>query len=217
MGQIKRDCPHCFTKNSAFVVFGEVQRSQQLQFTVAFYCAGCSGGRVAIIRQDGSGKSPLNYPGDLDAAHIFVILEEYPIIETHEAPRHLPDSINGFFLQAARSLEGRNYDAAGMMCRKVLDIAVKRLKPDASGKLFQRIESLAQEGLITVDLKDWAHIIRDDGNDAAHEEEPTTPAKAKELLDFTELFLMYTFTMPGMVGERKQPRDEEGNIVEPAS
>ncbi len=90
-----------------------------------------------------------------------------------------------------------------MMSRKVLEIAVKTLNPSGSGKLYKRIEQLYDLGKITDDLKDWAHIIRDDGNEAAHEEEPVSPEFADELFFFVKLFLMYTFTMPGMVQEKK--------------
>jgi hypothetical protein len=38
---------------------------------------------------------------------------------------------------------------------------------------------------------------------AAHEEKPVAPEFAEELLSFTELFLMYTFTMPGMIKAKK--------------
>ena len=90
-----------------------------------------------------------------------------------------------------------------MMSRKVLEASVKVLNPDSKGVLYKRIEKLYELGKITDDLKKWAHIIRDDGNEATHEDEPTTVGFATELFAFSELFLMYTFTMPGMVEERR--------------
>ena len=90
-----------------------------------------------------------------------------------------------------------------MMSRKVLEVAVKALDPKGEGSLYKRIENLAKKNLITPDIKDWAHIIRDDGNTAAHEEEPVTKEFAQELLSFAEMFLMYTFTMPNMIKERR--------------
>ena len=96
-----------------------------------------------------------------------------------------------------------NLDASSIMSRKVLEVAVKKLAPEANGNLYQRIESLAEAGLITQELRDWAHIIRGDGNEAAHEEEPVSVEFATELLSFSEMFLMYTFTMPGMISSKR--------------
>ena len=209
MGQLKRDCPHCHTKNSAFMAFGEKQQIDSELWTTALFCSGCYGGMTAIIEMQ-AGQTPLGYPGDIDQNPNLMIQAEYPRHEPKEAPRHLPANIESYFLQATRSLEGKNFDASGVMSRKALDTATRKLKPDAKGNLYKRIEALAAVNLITPDLKNWAHIIRDDGNDAAHEEEPTTQDFAQELLDFTELFLMYTFTMPGMVKDRQQDDSNEG-------
>lgn len=208
MGQIKRDCPHCYTKNSAFHAYGErVHPNNQHLYTVALYCGGCYEGISAEVHY-GGGPSPVAYPGDIDASKLLNIVKTYPIPDEQGAPQHLPPNIESFFLQACRSLEGKAYDASGMMARKALEAAVKKIKPDGKGNLYSRIEVLETEHLITPDLKDWAHIIRDDGNVAAHEEEPMSLESAKELLDFTELFLMYTFTMPGMVNAKKRVDNE---------
>lgn len=51
-------------------------------------------------------------------------------------------------------------------------------------------------------MQEWAHAIRLDGNEAAHEEEPFDKETCEALKSFTELFLMYAFTLPGMLAER---------------
>jgi len=76
-----------------------------------------------------------------------------------------------------------------------------------NNQYFRTIKSLESDGLITGDLKDWAHIIREDGNESAHEEEPVTREFAEEIISFTELFLLYVFTMPGMVKAKKPEHD----------
>ena len=58
-------------------------------------------------------------------------------------------------------------------------------------------------------MKDWAHAVRLDGNDAVHEEQPFGEDDAKQLASFTEIFLLYAFTLPGMLEVRK-------NKAEPA-
>lgn len=171
-------------------------------YLTAFQCGNCHGGyfaRIVFL----NGHRPHDFSGDIERASGLGVIEEYPKPQSIEAPQYLPDNLQSFFVQAAHGLNDGNLDASAMMSRKVLEVAVKRLNPSGSGNLYRRIEKLHELGLITDDLKDWAHIIRDDGNEAAHEEEPVSSDFADELLSFTELFLMYTFTMPEMVKSKK--------------
>jgi len=88
-----------------------------------------------------------------------------------------------------------------MMFRKVIDVATKELGA-TKGKLQPRIDELAAKHAITPAMQEWAHAIRLDGNEAAHEEEPFDKETCEALKSFTELFLMYAFTLPGMLKER---------------
>nr|WP_275348127.1 DUF4145 domain-containing protein [Xenorhabdus bovienii] len=69
-------------------------------------------------------------------------------------------------------------------------------------------------GTLTSDMAEWAHIIRLDGNESVHTDEEFTEQKAKSILDFAEMFLMYAFTLPGMVKARRA--QEEGDKLEPS-
>jgi hypothetical protein len=95
--------------------------------------------------------------------------------------------------------------------RKALDVAtrhlIRALNPgdlDAviARVLKQRIDWLHDKGKLTEDLKAWAHLMRDEGHDAAHEEDPYTPDEAEDLRDLTEVFLMHVFTIPGKIAEK---------------
>jgi hypothetical protein len=90
-------------------------------------------------------------------------------------------------------------------CSVNLDTALRRLDPSGKGTLQQRIDHLPAELSITPAMKEWAHQIRELGNDAAHEEDPFTEDEARALHAFSELFLTYTFTLPGMFAARKSP------------
>ena len=92
-------------------------------------------------------------------------------------------------------------EAAAMMFRKTLEVALKRIRPDDNGTLKTRIDIAANAGAITKDLAEWAHRIRLDGNEAAHEEEPFSSDEVGALHRFTELVLMYLFSLPGMLKE----------------
>jgi len=208
MGQLKRDCPHCHTTNTAFIAYGEFNHPGTQVFTVGLYCAGCYRGIIAEI-QNTAGHTPCAYNGDIDSNVHHSVKNWYPQPEETIAPESLPANLKTFFLQAANNIKSNNYDASSMMSRKTLEIAIKIIAPELTGNLYNRIEKLAENNLITPDLKDWAHIIRDDGNTAAHEEEPMSSETATELLSFVEMFLMYTFTMPGLVATKRHDVDEE--------
>ena len=78
-------------------------------------------------------------------------------------------------------------------------MATKSLAPDKKKmKLHQRIAHLEKEGKITAELRGLADCIRDDGNEATHEEE-FDETKTAQLREFTRLFLLYTFSLPKFV------------------
>ena len=104
---------------------------------------------------------------------------------------------------------GNAAESAGMMFRKTLEIALKTIRPTDTGSLKTRIDNAADAGAITKDLAEWAHRIRLDGNEAAHEEEPFSSAEIQELQRFTELVLLYMFTLPGMLKAWSEQKDEE--------
>ena len=89
------------------------------------------------------------------------------------------------------------------MFRKSLDIGLKRINPAGKGSLEKRIDNLPESTGITAAMKEWAHQIRHLGNDAAHEDDPFSPEEANALQSFTELFLTYAFTLPGMLAARR--------------
>lgn len=208
MGQLTRDCPHCHVKSVSFTSYAQHAKANTRVFVTAFYCGSCFGGLIAEIEASTS-PAPHDVRGDIALSTNCIIRKQYPLAHATTSPKHLPVNIEKFFLQAANSLKSGNLDASSMMSRKVLEVSVKALNPDGNGSLYSRIEQLADSGKITEELKDWAHIIRDDGNEAAHEEEPVTAEFTEEILSFAEMFLMYTFTMPGMVASRRHEEVSE--------
>lgn len=113
------------------------------------------------------------------------------------------------YREATNSLRHKNFTSAGMMFRKVLQRATTELGPDTGKykekKLKARIKSLADQQLITPAMAEWADFLRDEGNEATHEEEEEfTQEQARQMKDFTELFLIYAFTLPADVVEARK-------------
>lgn len=203
MSFINATCPHCHTENVSFKSVCEYRNTNEPDiYTVFFVCGHCERGLVADIIAYTS-PTPHQYGAGLENYGNHKIISIYPMPISPEAPQYIPDNIKNFFLQALLSLRHGNFDSSAMTSRKVLEIATKFINPDFKGKLFDRIEELEKNGRITSSIKNWAHSIRLDGNEAAHDEKPTTQESAKELLDFVEMFLIYCFTLPGMLKARK--------------
>lgn len=123
-------------------------------------------------------------------------------------PNHVPEKIKIAFDEASICYSNACYIACASMLRLCLDITTKELlqefitsntdenqKPKNAemDKLYNRINFLIDKFLIPSDLRDFAHQIRLDGNDAAHDGS-TAQVEAEDLMDFSILLLERIFT-----------------------
>ena len=122
-------------------------------------------------------------------------------------PSNLPKNVADKFLQAERlSNQNDMRDPAGNAYRATLERSILHI--DASltgGNLYSKIEKLAKNGQITDDLKNFAHQIRNLGNDATHNDDDITQEELNNLRIFTRMFLMYVFTLPAMIPQTVKP------------
>ena len=91
------------------------------------------------------------------------------------------------------------------MFRKTLEAALKDKFTSITGTLSQRINEAAKQQKLTPELAQWAHQIRLDGNDAVHGDTPLSKEDAQSLADFTNLVLLYLYTLPGMLAQAQAP------------
>ncbi|MGQ0523352.1 MAG: DUF4145 domain-containing protein [Betaproteobacteria bacterium] len=204
MAVLALDCPHCHVQNVQFISVADHAHRNDGWYTSFFVCNSCSGGIAAQICSHDL-KAPHSFKGNLQAGR-FTITEIYPTADVNAAPDHTPDNIAAFYVQAVDALRRKHHDAAGAMCRKVVDTATRKLDPQVTGRLVARIDKLADSHKITPALREWAHAIRLDGNDASHDEDPFSSEEATDICNFCELFLMYVFTLPGMLKERSEKK-----------
>ena len=195
--QMVADCPHCGTRKSAFTVhngFGCID--SQPGYALA-QCHSC--GHGVLVRHWSSGSKQNWF--DLDHG---MIIPEPP---DTGAPRHTPDRAADFFRQAAESRNAGLLDAAGTMYRKALESALKQCSTDQNANqrlpLYDRIQALGNDHVLTPSLVEWAHSIRLMGNDAVHDDQPFTREDADQLHTFTDLVFRYLFTLPGMLSEAR--------------
>jgi hypothetical protein len=93
--------------------------------------------------------------------------------------------------------------------RTILDLTTKKLKGDGK-TIFDRIKDLRSQGVITEPIAEWAHRLRQFGNDATHDGKGTRE-QAAELVAFIRFFLRATYELSAEIKEAAG-RD----IVDPA-
>jgi hypothetical protein len=226
---LKHDCPHCGAKDQSFQFrFGyDSPRREMLRPAsgggatmctpehIMFSCNRCFEPVSVVIGRIVSNlasSAAVALDGKYKDSHYFVVGIKPTNQQNDAPPEFTPDNVATAYGQACRALDRRDADTAGMGFRRSLDIATKALIRAAAPEgldgvlkknLYDRIRWLHEQNRLTEDLKDWANIIREDGNDAAHEETPYSLDEAKNLHEFAKVFLMYVFTIPGMIASQR--------------
>ena len=101
------------------------------------------------------------------------------------------------------------YNAAGAMFRLCLDLATKKLASSSKAKLnlSPRLEWLFDNDKLPEGLKELSAVVKDDGNDAAHDG-TLDEAAAEDLLTFTERLLTQLYTEPTKIQIAQQRRKD---------
>ena len=133
------------------------------------------------------------------------------IVYPHPLPqptdRNVPEDIRVDLDEAKRCFSVSAWRAAAVMARRAMQSAA--IEQGSTKKhLSDQIAELAARGKITVDLKEWADVVRWVGNDAAHPGgEPVTQEDAEHVLKLAEQFLHVLYVTPAIA---KQLRTKKG-------
>jgi hypothetical protein len=156
-----------------------------------------------VVYTHGSSSDPKLSPGNIAEParkDVIVIGTVFPFRGPSIAPDYVPDAAADAFVEGAENARDGRYSSAVMMFRRAIDVGTKVFEPAIDvHNLGKRIDKLADNGLITRDLKEWAHKIRLEGNEAVHDLPKPTKEQTEELQLFTELVLTYLFTLPAKV------------------
>ena len=121
----------------------------------------------------------------------------YPSVE--QAPSELPERARKFLQQALDSLHAP--DGAVMLAASSIDSMLKD-KGYKDGSLFDRIEAATASGLLTTEMKAWAHEIRLSANEPRHADDDFdgfTPADAEQTVEFAKALCEYLYVLPSRV------------------
>lgn len=180
-------CPHCATTNEAFDLVKEYA-SDGIK-SLFLHCKNC--GRCVVAEM----KDSIELQPVFDNfTHL------YPELFPTDIPQFLPEKVESQFIQAKHSLQVNYYEAACIMARRCIETVCTYFNAEGNN-LYSKIDNLQTRGLLTQALTDWAHEIRDIGNDATHDN--ITKQDANDAVYFSEMLLIYLYTLPEKIRQRK--------------
>ena len=213
------DCPHCFVKMQAHQVVGHKLKSKSVQdaghrrrrtATIAAICNACE----KIVGFDAKSIDEMelstfnNRCNALMAGHEVVqnVGFEVRLVVPPVPPQRLldlPESIQKSLDQAETNFHlPACEEAAATMYRRALERALKEAHPETTGSLYAKIRSLADDHVLPGALAEWAHEIRLDGNDGAHDE-GVSRVQLEATRAFADALLRYLIVLPKMVEARR--------------
>lgn len=209
---LTHDCPKCGISRAAFKLAYEI--AGQAEGTVSylfFQCPKCSE-PITVKWLRLSSWFLTNWSGDISdirSEHGFIIDIE-PKSPSHAAPRFTPEIVANYYVEAMDGLHRQKWTSAASLLRKCLEVALKAYSPEIEAwKLEKRIDKLASENKITPALKDWAHELRLDGNEALHGDQPADEELATRMERLTFFLLTYLYTLPAQVAAARELREQE--------
>jgi len=131
----------------------------------------------------------------------------YPHPLPSPTDERIPEHIRKDIDEAKLCFSVNAYRACAVMARRAVQNACIDKGADKSKKLIDQIKELADKGVITNDLKEWADVVRWVGNDAAHpDKNEVTKEDAKDILQLAEQFMHVIYVAPAIAKERRRER-----------
>lgn len=158
--------------------------------------------------------------GECNACDFFLLIKRlnglivkiYPNPLPEPVDEKIPEAIRKDFEEANLCYSVNAYRAAAVMARRALQSICLDKGANEKDYLYQQIDWLFSQGIITKDLKDWAHEVRHVGNDGAHpkkpeEDTPVASEDAKDILDLLKQFSQVLYVAPSIAEERRKIRE----------
>ena len=193
-------CPFCQERGNFSTAFAAEKKKPNGDQVLHFDTLKC-GSCASFVQVVWSGSHSL---------HDFKV-QPWPL-KVSKAPEHWPQAIGRYWVQAKRNLKDENWDAAAVMARSALQLALR--EKGASGRtLFGEIDDLASKGVLPPVMQEWAHGVRELGNDSAHPtvgQAPTSGRDAQDITRFLDFFLEYLYSLPKQINDyrsRREPGD----------
>lgn len=219
MALLVMNCPHCASTKAAMVLHSFDTWATNSDLINAFYsCPVCEKPVTSLLRRShrAGGKSPADlnsWPGTVQDGGYSIRLT-WPEPKMPAAPKDVPEHIARNFIQAEHARQRDHREAAGMVYRRTLEIALKDIDPEGKGMLKARIDSLTKSGKLNEEMSKWAHSVRDLGNEASHDEPEPSKEDINDLAAFVTITLEYLYTMPAKVARRIPKKGSKETALE---
>lgn len=190
-------CPHCL-RSAVFMMVTNAHSVLLATYTyrlcAAMQCQGCLKFILGVVRK---GQITWEYE------------EHYPLGKPDDSvSTHVPASIASDFSEALRCFWVRSYKATVAMCRRSVEASCADLK--AKGKnLKDKIDGLANEGIITEPLKRMAHRVRLTANEELHGKaddlDEFSEKEAEAILTCVREYFHHVYVMPALLKAYDEP------------
>ena len=148
--------------------------------------------------------------------HFLVVVDEETGRRLAIYPKTLPQTVDALitspikkdFEEALLCYSVDAYRGAAALARRTVQVICVDKGADEKKKLHEQIDQLFNDGVVTKDIKDWAHEVRFLGNDAAHPtKNEVSSGDAKDILELLESLCEVLYVTPAKAAERKKKRE----------
>lgn len=128
-----------------------------------------------------------------------------PGIKPGDKLEGLPIEIEAAYQEARNCFSINAYTGCELLCRKILMYVGLDKGAEEGENFVSYINFLESEGYITPAIKEWADLIREIGNQSAHELTPPDKERANATLIFTMELLKIIYEMKHVANKFKKP------------
>ena len=212
MSELVAGCPRCRAQMMTFdVAEDNFLYNLHGEYCYEAFCVCRNCGRTTIFELRSTsafpkGSAPLR-PADGGRYHVRDYIS-VTAFKTTPPPEHCPEEVTHIFTEGAQCIVVGCFNAAGAMFRLCLDLATKSLAPSATKakmNLSPRLKWLFDNKILPEGLRELSSVVKDDGNDAAHDG-TLDKAAAEDMLNFTERLLTQLYTEPEKIRIAQQRR-----------
>jgi hypothetical protein len=137
----------------------------------------------------------------------------YPQSLPRPVDSRIPEVVSSDLKEALLCFSVEAHRAAAVLARRAIQVICLDKGAPKDQKLNQQIDWLFDNGVITKDLKEWAHEVRFIGNDGAHpgnlSDEAVTKNDSEDILNLVEQFAKVLYVAPAIASERKKHRESK--------
>jgi uncharacterized protein DUF4145 len=195
-------CPFCLERGN-FAIEHKASKKKPNGSKILHFdtlkCGSCAGYVMALWSRSELG-------GGMQGMHDFRVLP-WPI-RLEKSPKHWPEAVGRFWLQAHRSRSDANWDAAAVMARSALQVALRDHDAEG-GSLKAEIDNLAGRGVLPPHMQEWAHELRELDNESAHPDvtkDKSSAADVRDVIEFLDFLLQYLYDLPREIQQYRERR-----------